>query len=143
MLCSILGEAVESSSQFATYVAFGLFSTVIFVFTIGHALFLGAISYLAGALKTVDIFLDYFLVINVSLTHFFAGRRFSNHQTNKSISQLGALRSGCGHGRVIRFFREFFIPDRSAVILGFPLESIEKINSFGWDDRSLVCRGLT
>ena len=61
---------MESSSQFATYVAFGLFRTVIFVFTIGHAFFIGAISYLAVALKTVDIFLDYFLVIHVSLMHF-------------------------------------------------------------------------
>ena len=134
---------MESSSRFATYVAFGLFSTAIFVFIIGHAFFIGAILYLAEALETVDIFLDYFLVIDVSFDAFFVGRRFSNHQTNKSISQLGVLRSGCGHGRVIRFFREFFIPDRSAVILGFPLESIKKINSFGWDNRSLVCRGLT
>ena len=111
VLCNGWGEAVESSSRFATYVAFGLFSTVIFVFIIGHALFVG--------------------------------RHFSNHQTNKSISQLGVLRSGRGHGRVIRFFREFFIPDRSAVILGFPHERIKKINPFEWGSRSLVCRGLT
>ena len=131
-----------SSSRFATYVAFGLFRTAIFVSIIGHAFFTGAILYLAVALETVDIFLNYFLIIHASLALFF-GRRFSNHQTNKSISQLGVLRSGCGHGRVIRFFREFFIPDRSAVILGFPLQSIKKINSFGWDNRSLVCGGLT
>ena len=133
---------MESSSRFATYVAFGLFRTAIFVSIIGHAFFIGAILYLAVALETVDIFLNYFLIIHVSLALFF-GRRFSNHQTNKTISQLGVLRSGCGHGRVIRFFREFFIPDCSAVILGFSLESIKKINSFGWDNRSLVCRGLT
>ena len=133
---------MESSSRFATYVAFRLFRTAIFVSIIGHAFFTGAILYLAVALQTVDIFLNYFLIIHVSLALFF-GRRFSNHQTNKSISQLGVLRSGCGHGRVVRFFREFFIPDRSAVILDFPLESIKKINSFGWDNRSLVCRGLT
>ena len=132
---------MESSSRFATYVAFGLFRTAIFVSIIGHAFFIGAILYLAVALETVDIFLNYFLIIHVSLALFF-GRRFSNHQTNKSISQLGVLRSGCGHGRVIRFFREFFIPDRSAVILGFPLQSNKKINSFGCDNRSLVCRGL-
>ena len=69
-MCNSWGEAVESSSQFATYVAFELFSTVILVFTIGHALFIGVISYLAEALKTVDIFLDYFLVIHVYSTHF-------------------------------------------------------------------------
>ena len=117
---------MESSSRFATYVAFGLFRTAIFVSIIGHAFFIGAILYLAVALETVDIFLNYFLIIHVSLALFF-GRRFSNHQTNKTISQLGVLRSGCGHGRVIRFFREFFIPDRSAVILSYPHESLKKL----------------
>ena len=117
---------MESSSRFATYVAFGLFRTAIFVSIIGHAFFIGAILYLAVAIETVDIFLNYFLIIHVSLALFF-GRRFSNHQTNKTISQLGVLRSGCGHGRVIRFFREFFIPDRSAVILSCPLESLKKL----------------
>ena len=117
---------MESSSRFATYVAFGLFRTAIFVSIIGHAFFTGAILYLAVALETVDIFLNYFLIIHVSLALFF-GRRFSNHQTNKTISQLGVLRSGCGHGRVIRIFWEFFIPDRSAVILSYPHESLKKL----------------
>ena len=133
---------MESSSRFATYVAFGLFRTAIFVSLIGHAFFTGAILYLAVALETVDIFLNYFLIIHVSLALFF-GRRFSNHQINNLISQLGVLRSGCCHGLVIRFFREFFIPDRSPVILGFPYKSIKKVNPFVWGNRSLVCRGLT
>ena len=66
------GEAIESSSRFATYVAFGLFSPVILVFTIGHAFFIIAISYLAEALKTVDIFLDYFFGNSRTLGAFLA-----------------------------------------------------------------------
>ena len=62
---------MESSSRFATYVAFGLFRTAIFVSIIGHAFFIGAILYLAVALETVDIFLNYFLIIHVSLALFF------------------------------------------------------------------------
>ena len=63
---------MESSSRFATYVAFGLFCTAIFVSIIGHAFFIGAILYLAVALETVDIFLNYFLIIHVSLALFLA-----------------------------------------------------------------------
>ena len=63
---------MESSSRFATYVAFGLFRTAIFVSIIGHAFFIGAILYLAVALKTVDIFLNYFLIIHVHMALFFA-----------------------------------------------------------------------
>jgi hypothetical protein len=64
------GEAVESSSRFATYVAFGLFCFAILVAKIRYAFFMGAIFYLAVALETVDIFLDYFLIIHVDSTHF-------------------------------------------------------------------------
>ena len=63
---------MESSSRFATYVAFGLFRTAIFVSIIGHAFFTGAILYLAVALETVDIFLNYFLIIHVHLALFLA-----------------------------------------------------------------------
>ena len=68
--CAIWGEAVESSSRFATYVAFGLFRTAIFVSIIGYAFFTGAILYLAVAFETVDIFLNYFFKIHVYPTHF-------------------------------------------------------------------------
>jgi hypothetical protein len=61
---------VESSSRFATYVAFGLFCFAILVAKIRYAFFMGAIFYLAFALETVDIFLDYFLIIHVDSTHF-------------------------------------------------------------------------
>ena len=61
---------MDSSSRFATYVAFGQFCFAIFIPIIRHAFFIGAILYLAVTLETFDIFLDYFLVIDVTLTHF-------------------------------------------------------------------------
>ena len=84
---------MESSSRFATYVAFGLFRTAIFVSIIGHAFFIGAILYLAVALETVDIFLNYFLIIHVSLALFFWQTFFqpSNQQVD---FQLGAFDPG-------------------------------------------------
>ena len=56
---------MELSSRFTTYVAFGLFCFAIFILTIRHAFFMGAILYFAVTLETVDIFLNDFLIIYV------------------------------------------------------------------------------
>ena len=70
MLSNSWGEAIESSSRFATYVAFGLFCIAILIPIIGYAFFIGAILYFAVAFETIGIFLDDFLIILVHSAHF-------------------------------------------------------------------------
>ena len=70
MLHKSWGDAVESSSRFATYVAFGLFCFAIFIPIIRHAFFKVAILYFAVAFETIDIFFNDFLIVHGYATHF-------------------------------------------------------------------------
>ena len=110
---------MESSSRFATYVAFGLFYFAIFIPIIRHAFFIGAILYLAVTLETVDIFLNDLLIIHVYATHFLLADVFPAVNPTGRFSSRVFFDAGAVTVAQFDFFSNFFVPDGGAVILGF------------------------
>ena len=119
MLRNRWGEAVESSSRFATYVAFGLFCFAITIPIIRRAFFIGAILYLAIAFETVDIFLNDLLIIHVYSTHFLLADVFPAVKSTGRFSSRAFFDTGAVTVAQFDFFSSFFVPDGGAVILVF------------------------
>jgi hypothetical protein len=112
-------EPVESSSRFATYVAFGLFCYAILISIIRHAFFTGAILYLAVAFETVDIFLNDLMIIHVYWTHFLLADVYPAVKPTGRFSSRAFFDAGAVTVAQFDFFSNFFVPDGGAVILGF------------------------
>ena len=99
---------MESSSRFATYVAFGLFCFAITIPIIRRAFFIGAILYLAIAFETVDIFLNDLLIIHVYSTYFLLADVFSAVEPTGRFSSRAFFDAGAVTVAQFDFFSNFF-----------------------------------